>query len=115
MSQKKKPVNISISVDVLAEFDRIIGLNGLNRSWILQECMKAYAELYDRCQKAGVKRLPTLEFKGCEKETEAGDCPPALKKLSGYEVLTTGQQRKLKVAESNPSMAENRKGVSCGK
>jgi len=63
---KRVPVNISSSSELLAAFDAAVKHDGVTRSWVIRETMRAYLELSERCKANGIKSLPRLEFKGCE-------------------------------------------------
>lgn len=88
MAIKRKALNVSAQPELFAKFSEVVAKDFKTRSGVLQECMRAYIELSERCHKAGVKRLPTLEFKGCEPTV---DCQ-SLKKLADTRVLVPSRR-----------------------
>ena len=90
MRTKREAVNISVPGNLLERFDAMVGQYDAKRSWVLQECMKAYIDLGERCLKTEKKRLPTLEFKGCENEDQThspADQNPSFKKLADARIF----------------------------
>lgn len=77
MAIKRIGKNISVDPELLEQFDKDVQADHQNRSRVLQECMRAYHELTERCRVAGIKRLPRLEFKGCEPSDRIASPSPA--------------------------------------